>query len=326
MRKKHLLLLLFILLFKSIYAQDALVMLKFEEAEKAFNSGNYNQVLKHLDEVEKKAGVTSKTLYLRIIAEDKLFDDGAQLFVSENELDRLFRLRKNAKAYLDALSQQGLDDKYRKIYRISENLKEFPQNKKDWITKKDNYFKRIKDEKLKQVQAEKVAAKRLKDQEYDKLYNNSLSINNAKHHLISQIKRDASSTQTATVYFIRPDEGTKNMPQSLLINEEVVEDKFKPGEYVKLYFSPGLIKVGETSAENKRKVKTGNAILMGGIIGLAATSGKIVAKNQSPFFLEVLAGQTYYISSVITDDKTIKYTMMDEKKAQSYISATQNLK
>lgn len=146
------------------YSQNAVVLLKFEDAEKAFNDGDYKQTLELLAEVEKEAGVTSRTLYLRIVTENKLFNNGQSLFDNIVEYDRLDRLRTMSKQYLNALSDQGIDDKYREVYRISENLSEMPKSMADWKTGRDAHEKALVEARLeeeKRLKAEAIRNKQL---------------------------------------------------------------------------------------------------------------------------------------------------------------------
>ena len=67
---------LFILSSIITFAQDgAMADLKFEEAETAFNNQDYETTIKKLDEFDKLLGsIKDKSLYLRIISQDKLFE------------------------------------------------------------------------------------------------------------------------------------------------------------------------------------------------------------------------------------------------------------
>ncbi len=55
---------------QSLYAQEALAKLRYQEAEEAFNAGNFSLTLKKLDDV---VGILKdenpRTLYLRIQAQ-----------------------------------------------------------------------------------------------------------------------------------------------------------------------------------------------------------------------------------------------------------------
>lgn len=110
------------------FGQDALTELHFEEAEKAYNAQEYGAVIQKLDEVEAIAGPSSKTLYLRIAAEDKLL--GGSQATKTTKL--LHSLRSNAQTYLEVMAEYGLDDKYREVYAIQEKYKSYPDNPNEW--------------------------------------------------------------------------------------------------------------------------------------------------------------------------------------------------
>lgn len=104
----------------SCLAQDAIAELHFESAEKAFNAGDYKEALAKLDDTEKLTGPMSRTLYLRIVAQDKLAD---QLRESEESTAELLReLKSNVETYLEVMAAQGLDDRYREVYAIQEKI------------------------------------------------------------------------------------------------------------------------------------------------------------------------------------------------------------
>ncbi|WP_291129560.1 hypothetical protein [Flavobacterium sp. UBA7682] len=110
-------------------AQNAMADLKFEEAETAFNNQNYTTTIKHLDEFDKLYGsITAKSLYLRIVSQDKLFEP-SKLYEKQDQFTLLTSLRKNASAYLKAMESEGLDDRYREVYTINQKLQQYPQDK-----------------------------------------------------------------------------------------------------------------------------------------------------------------------------------------------------
>lgn len=128
--KKAILLALFLTAFVS-QAQDAVTMLKFEEAEKAFNAGDFNTVLDKLDEVEEMTQPTPKTLYLRILSLNNLFD-GGKLFNNPEQFEQLQNLRNHTNTYLEVMGNYELDDRFREVYQIGENLKDYPEDKAAW--------------------------------------------------------------------------------------------------------------------------------------------------------------------------------------------------
>lgn len=111
---------------KLVIAQNPIAQLKFEDAEKAFNEGNYLKSIQYINETEELVGVTSKTLYLKIVAQDKLIEsDLSQHF------DLIEKLKNNTNKYLEALKNNEIDDKYRMVYEVSKRVKEYPASKAD---------------------------------------------------------------------------------------------------------------------------------------------------------------------------------------------------
>jgi len=307
------------------YGQNAVVMLKFEDAENSFNNQDYQQTIALLDEVEKEAGVTSRTLYLRIVTENKLFNEGQHLYQNIIEYDRLDKLRQLSSSYLKALSDQGIDDKYREVYRISESLSDYPKSKEDWKVAREA-FKKDQEAALRaqQLAIEKEAARK-KSLELMLLKRGTLTMDRMQFHEAGSLSNQASA-DLSTLYIIRPEEDTRKMNQMLYLNDKLIEEKIKPGEYGQYHFTAGLVKIGKLYAKNKRKVSTGAAILMGGVVGLAATSGKTIAQNDHLFFLEMEPGKTYYVSSVITKDKKILFKSIEERKAKSLMETMKPIK
>ena len=130
-----------LLLFVSIFAfpqGGAIADLKFEEAETAFNNQDYETTIKKLDEFDKLLGsIKDKSLYLRIISQDKLFDP-TKLYENEIQFNLLSSLRKNTNAYLNAMESSGLDERYREVYAINEKLAKYPMDKKELDSEADN--------------------------------------------------------------------------------------------------------------------------------------------------------------------------------------------
>ena len=79
---------LFILSSIITFAQGgAMADLKFEEAETAFNNQDYETTIKKLDEFDKLLGsIKDKSLYLRIISQDKLFEP-SKLYDNESNFN-----------------------------------------------------------------------------------------------------------------------------------------------------------------------------------------------------------------------------------------------
>ncbi|MCL9770402.1 hypothetical protein NAT47_08230 [Flavobacterium sp. HXWNR69] len=143
----------------------ALADLKFEEAEIAFNNQNYETTIKKLDEFDKQYGsVSAKSLYLRIVSQDKLFVPN-ELYKNETQIDLLVSLLKNTSSYLKAMGGEELDDKFREVYNINEKLKDYPKNKAEWKKKKEEKDQLLAEEK---IRAKKKKLERLaKIKDYD---------------------------------------------------------------------------------------------------------------------------------------------------------------
>ncbi len=129
---------LFILSSVITFAQGgAMADLKFEEAEIAFNNQDYETTIKKLDEFDKLLGsIKDKSLYLRIISQDKLFEP-SKLYENESNFNLLSSLRKNTSAYLKAMESNGLDERYREVYAINEKIVQYPKDKVQWKINKD---------------------------------------------------------------------------------------------------------------------------------------------------------------------------------------------
>ena len=129
---------LFVFFKTIVFAQSgALADLKFEEAEIAFNNQEYDTTIKKLDEFDKLLGsIKDKSLYLRIISQDKLFEP-SKLYENESQFNLQTSLRKNASAYLKAMESNGLDDRYREVYAINEKIGQYPKDKVQWKINKD---------------------------------------------------------------------------------------------------------------------------------------------------------------------------------------------
>jgi hypothetical protein len=116
-----LLLLMFLATVYQANSQTAnpIAQLKFEDAEKAFNAGQLQKALDYIQQTEELAGVTSKTLYLKIITQDKM------LATAVGEPGLKSTLKKNVQSYLKALEDQPIDDKYRTVYEISKRVDQY---------------------------------------------------------------------------------------------------------------------------------------------------------------------------------------------------------
>jgi uncharacterized protein len=106
--------------------QDAIAKIKFEQAEEAYTKNDFTTTLFQLDEAQKILGATNpKILYLRIMAQAKLIDDDSAL---------LPELKRNCSFYLKNYAENAnLEDKYKEVYLVSENLMQYEPNQ-DFLT------------------------------------------------------------------------------------------------------------------------------------------------------------------------------------------------
>lgn len=122
MKKVFLLLLLSIGICGSAFSQAAIAKLKYEEAEEAFAANDCITAIARLDETENMLGQTNpRILYLRIAAQNKLRKTQGRI-----DLEMVRALKKNCQTYLVKYeSVEGIEEKYKEVYKISEAIKGF---------------------------------------------------------------------------------------------------------------------------------------------------------------------------------------------------------
>lgn len=106
----------------STIAQSTIAKLKYEEAEEAFAANDFSTTLTKLDETEKLLGsVNPRILYLRIAAADQLRKTAVLI-----EIEAIAALKKDCSTYLVKYENvEGIEEKYKEVYKISEALKWF---------------------------------------------------------------------------------------------------------------------------------------------------------------------------------------------------------
>jgi len=127
-------------------AQNAIAKLKYEEAEEAFASNDFELTISKLIETEILLKATNpKILYLQITAQIKIIEKNPY-----DDYDLIENTRKLSTKYLtDYEKIPDNIDKFRDIYKISEELKQYPntiqkfnlqkqQNKADEEIRKSN--------------------------------------------------------------------------------------------------------------------------------------------------------------------------------------------
>src|SRR5690606_8417337 len=112
--KNYITLLLILLAFNFVQAQNTDVKIKYQEAEKAFEAGNYQNCIIFLDETEKLLRQSnSNTLYLRTKAEFKIWE--IKPYESFQQLDRLKKL---GNEYLEKYDKEGLSDVFELLQKL----------------------------------------------------------------------------------------------------------------------------------------------------------------------------------------------------------------
>jgi hypothetical protein len=156
MKKITLLLGLTILFAYQLNAQVALAKLKFEDAESEYNNGKYANALTKLKDAERLFGkVNPPILHLKILIQDKLFQNNSE------DYNSLFDLQKNCAIFLrDYADVEGLEEKFRDVYRISERYNSLPKNQSelDVFIAKKNKEKEAKRALIKKVLQENLDA------------------------------------------------------------------------------------------------------------------------------------------------------------------------
>lgn len=119
--RKILFFLMTIAFYCNVHAQSTIAKLKYEEAEEYYNKNEFQETLSKLEEVEKLLGaVNPKLLYLRIIAEQKLLDEDSSY---------LEPLKESCAYYLKAYDgNSNIEDKYKEVFKVSENLFQYERN------------------------------------------------------------------------------------------------------------------------------------------------------------------------------------------------------
>ena len=129
---KKIILLTFILLFSTQFAiaQQAIAKLKFEEAEEAFSTNDFETTISKLNEIETiLKGSNPKVMYLKILAQSKIVEKSPLKNYKTLESTR----KLSAKYLEDYENVPNNEDKYREIYNIDESLKKYPKSETGFV-------------------------------------------------------------------------------------------------------------------------------------------------------------------------------------------------
>lgn len=166
MKKLMLFSILLMAFFQQAVAQETIAKLKYEEAEEAYTQGNYELTVNKLREIEQMLKSTNpKILYLQLMAQSKIIEKNPY-----SNYAMIESARKGSAKYLkDYEKIPNNEDRYRDIYKVSEFLKKYPENKEAF----DAELKKQEQEKIerkKQEEAERLAeAKRIQEEKEKQL-------------------------------------------------------------------------------------------------------------------------------------------------------------
>jgi hypothetical protein len=133
--KRTTVILLMFLGYTTLGAQETIARFKYEDAEKAFVAGNYQECIDNLDEAEKLLGKTAPNiLHLKILAQYKFFEQDPY-----RSYEALETLRHNCSTYLSNYDISGVEEKYRDVYDLGNQLVEFPSSREEF----DNVIKNV---------------------------------------------------------------------------------------------------------------------------------------------------------------------------------------
>ncbi len=136
--KKIIILLLLTITGITSYSQATLAKFKYEEAEEAFQKNDYKLVYKNLDEVEKiLGGANPKTLYLRISAQVKHIGSDPDI-----DFETIEKARSNVKTYLAKYESPDNEERYRDVYKYSQQLEKYAATQADYEANRAKITKR----------------------------------------------------------------------------------------------------------------------------------------------------------------------------------------
>lgn len=144
----------FLLITAPAGAQNTLAKIKYELAEEAFEKNDFKTAISELDGAEKILGSTNpKILYLRIQAQFKLIEANPLVDFSIIE-----DARKNCAYYMKQYeSNEGIEDKLKEVYLISEKLKKQPASKEEFVSLKRQKAVKQKEEAQKELEQKQKA-------------------------------------------------------------------------------------------------------------------------------------------------------------------------
>jgi len=191
--------------------------------------------------------VTSKTLYLRVVAENQLFAQGGNLYEDEAQFTRLQQLRTHAGQYLKAMSAQGLDDKFREVYRINEQLDQYPATQSAWLEQKALHLKekeRVAKQREQTRKEQELLIRKHRAEEEFRLYAaNALDPEQIQYNELSVITDSAKTKSYAVICFYRRPKMSGRIVNSKLFMHNEFVFALATKKYKKICITPGVVKL-----------------------------------------------------------------------------------
>jgi len=289
---KQTLLCTLLLLSIRIFSQDAVAELKFEEAETAFNNGNYELTIQKAKEFENTlGGITDKSLYLRVVSQYNLFKPSS-FYTDEKQFTLYSSLTENTAKYLKATGNNGLDDKFKEVYAISEKLKKLNLPKDKIIWKKEK--------------------QRIEKEELDR--------QNAKLAQIEQCKKAFEAFTIDNLPFGQTiDEFQKQHPDILPENYKMSKTKWVTGADEDLIYACHSKSIGFENKESfllPYNSSTGAPIYDTGIHLVLVKNGRVVGFQKTIFYYNSKGQGNLTYSEAIS--QTDKYIEKFKAEFQSY--------
>lgn len=115
-----------------VKGQDTWAKLEYEEAEKSYLKGDYATAVTKLQVLEDKGFKNPKVLQLRIMARSCFILGITRLDYISSGFVMVKNLKNECDFYLSNYDIEGLEEKYKEVYAIKNELSKFPQTQSAW--------------------------------------------------------------------------------------------------------------------------------------------------------------------------------------------------
>lgn len=207
-------------------AQNAIAKIKYEEAEEAYASNNFELTISKLKEVEVLLKSTNpKVLYLKILAEYNIIKLNPY-----NDFTILDNTKKQCSHYLNAYNNlPDNEDKFRDIYKISEALKPYPSTLQEFNVQQKKHKEDEEIRKSNEVLDKQKAEENFKNFVFYSSFKIGLPLEET-YSLYPEFKKNYKF-KDGTGFTIAPKETTgKSQPSGLYVKNDIVY-----GYYITFY-------------------------------------------------------------------------------------------